>query len=165
MINVWFNNGCLRLLLSLIQDDRLYVCTVRIGLTNKLEQWTTCYRYVAHACLGPILYGLLYCSPEQASLLCVLSVTLAQIGVSHLFIFTKTIYYPDDLCAHKITYLVCFYCNANSTRCFAFAFIITKAIPLFTVALVEHSLGSRVEFSLFTAAGQEKSEGLLQALS
>jgi hypothetical protein len=67
MINEWFNNGFLRLLLSLIQDDQLYVCTVCIGLTNKFEQWTTCYRYVAHACLGPILYGLLYCSPEQAS--------------------------------------------------------------------------------------------------
>ena len=64
MIIEWFNNGCLCLLLSLIQDDRLYVCTVRIGLTNKFEQWTTCYRYVVHACLGPILYGLLYYSPE-----------------------------------------------------------------------------------------------------
>ena len=58
---------------------------------------------------------------KQASLFCILSVTLAQVGVSHLFIFTKTIYYPD------------------AYACFAFAFIITKAIPVFAVALVEHS--------------------------
>jgi hypothetical protein len=64
---------------------------------------------------------------------------------------------------------VCFYCNANSARCFTFEFIITKAIPLFAVALVEHFIlwiqGLNFLCLLVTATGQEESEGLLQALS